>query len=252
MGARVILAVRSRQKGEAARREIVEATANPAVEALVADLSSQAQVRGLVRGLLERHPVLHVLINNAGVWRERRRESEEGIELTWATNVLASFLLTRLLLPPLRAAGEARIVNVSSRYAGQLDLTDLEFRRRPYRGRDAYAQSKQANRMLTWALARRLEGTGVTANAVHPGFVDTGLFRKAGGLTGWIAAAGAKLSALPPEQGADTVVWLAASPEVEGLSDRFWSERRERRCRFRDPEAEEALWERCEAMISGG
>jgi NAD(P)-dependent dehydrogenase (short-subunit alcohol dehydrogenase family) len=166
--------------------------------------------------------------------------------------VLGYFLLTRLLLPPLRSAGAARIVNVSSRYAGQLDLTDVEFRRRPYRGRDAYAQSKQANRMLTWALARRLEGTGVTANAVHPGFVDTGLFRKAGGLTGWIAAASAKLTALTPEEGADTVVWLAASPEVGGLSGRFWSDRRERRCRFRNAEAEEALWETCAAMTSRG
>jgi len=252
LGARVILAVRSPEKGEATRRDIVEATDNAKVEVMVADLSSQGRIRELARAFRERHPALHALVNSAGVWRERRRESEEGIELTWATNVLAYFLLGELLLPALSAAGSARIVNVSSRYAGRLDLTDVEFKRRPYRGRDAYAQSKQANRMLTWALARRLEGTGVTANAVHPGFVDTGLFRKAGGLFGWIATASAKLGALRPEQGADTVAWLAASPEVGGLSGRFWSDRRERRCRFRDAESEEALWGKCEAMTSSG
>ncbi len=246
-GGRVVLACRSPERGEAARREIAEATGNPHLELMVAELSSRRSIRDLARPFRERHPVLHVLVNNAGVWRERR-QSAEGIEMTWATNVLGYFLLTDLLLPSLRAAGSARIVNVASRFASDLDLTDVEFKRRPYRGRTAYAQSKQAERMLTWALARRLEGTGVTANAVHPGFVNTGLFGKAGGLFGRVASVYAKLAALRPEEGADTLVWLAASPEVEGQSGRFWSERQERRCRFRDPDQEEALWRLCQAM----
>ena len=251
LGAKVVLAVRDPEKGEGTRSEIARATGNREVEVMVVDLAHQRAIRDFARAVAARHPRLDVLVNNAGVWLRRRRTSPEGIERTWATNVLAYFLVTELLLPLLRAAGEARVVNVASQLAGGLDLTDVEFRRRPYDGRDAYAQSKQADRMLTWALARRLEGTGVTANAMHPGFVATELFRKGGGLMGLAASAYAALRAKRPEEGADTVVWLAASPEPSGRSGLFWIDRQERRCRFRDAAAEEELRRRCERMTGG-
>ena len=122
-----------------------------------------------------------MLVNNAGTWLTRREETDEGIERTWATNMLGYFLLTEALRPLLARSAPARVVNVASELAHDLDLSDVEFERRPYEGVTAYAQSKQANRMWTWALARRLEGTGVTANAMHPGGVNTPLFRKGGG-----------------------------------------------------------------------
>ncbi len=250
LGARVLMAVRDLGKGEAVRQEITRATPDARVELAGVDLASQQSIRTSARELAGRAPRLDVLVNNAGVWLNRRRTSLEGIELTWATNVLGPFLLTRLLLPQLAAAPRARIVNVASQLARGLDLSDVQYERRPYVGREAYAQSKQAGRMLTWALARRLKGTGLTVNALHPGFVATEIFGKGGGLLGAIASLYSKASARSPREGADTVVYLAASAEVAGRSGRFWIDRREHPCRFRDEPGEEALWRLCEAMTS--
>lgn len=247
LGASVVMACRSAERGQAARHEISSATGNPRVELMVVDLSSQRSTRDFARAFLERHPQLHVLVNNAGIWSQRRRDSADGVELTWATNVLGYFLLTGLLHDTLVRSQPSRVVNVASELARGLDLSDVEFRRRRYSGVTAYSQSKQADRMLTWALARRLEGTKVTANAVHPGGANTRLFAKAGGFAGLVSAAWASRFAKTPAEGADTVTWLAASPDVEGLSGRFWAQRTERRCRFRDTEAEEALWRLCES-----
>jgi retinol dehydrogenase-12 len=248
LGGRVVLAVRDPDKGERARREIAGATGSDALEVALVDLARQESIRSFARELTGRHPEMDVLVNNAGVWLSRRGESADGIELTWATNVLGYFLVTDLLLPSLKARRGARVVNVASRLAYGLDLDDVEFRRRPYVGKDAYAQSKQADRMLTWALARRLEGTGVTANAMHPGFVSTEIFAKGGGLAGLGVSLYSKLRARRPEEGADTVVWLAASPEPTGRSGVFWVDREERPCRFRDEGEEEKLWRLCERM----
>jgi retinol dehydrogenase-12/retinol dehydrogenase-13 len=250
LGARVVMAVRNPEKGEKARRAIMGATGRD-VEMVVVDLARRESIRAFARDLAARHAKLDVLVNNAGIWADRRRRSPDGIELTWATNVLGYFLVTELLLPRLRAAGKARVVNVASRLAGELDLADVQFERRPWSGRGAYAQSKQADRMLTWALARRTGGTGVTANALHPGFVATEIFGKGGGLVGLGASLYSKLRARSPDEGADTVVWLAASPDVEGRSGLFWADRQERRCRFRDEAGEEALWALCREMTAG-
>ncbi len=247
LGARVVMAVRDPEKGERARRSIMGATGRD-VEMAVVDLASHASIHAFARDLALRHPRLDVLVNNAGIWSERRRLSPDGVELVWATNVLAYFLVTELLLPCLRSAPRARVVNVASQLAGGLDVADVQFETRPWSGKAAYAQSKQADRMLTWALARRLEGTGVTANAMHPGFVSTEIFGKGGGLVSLAASLYAKLRGRRPEEGADTVVWLAASPDVEGRSGLFWIDRQERRCRFRDEAQEEALWASCERM----
>jgi retinol dehydrogenase-12/retinol dehydrogenase-13 len=247
-GHRVVLACRDPQRGEAARQDITATTGNAAVELMIVDLSRQASIRDFARAFLDSHPELHVLVNNAGIWATRRRESPDRIEQTWATNVLGYFLLTELLLDRLRESGPARIVNVASQLARDLDLEDVEFRRRSYSGVSAYAQSKQADRMLTWALARRLEGTTVTANAMHPGGVNTPLFAKGGGLLALAASAFSKMAGKTPEEGADTVVWLATSPEVEGKSGTFWIDRRPVPCRFHDPAAEERLWALCASM----
>jgi NAD(P)-dependent dehydrogenase (short-subunit alcohol dehydrogenase family) len=247
-GDRVILACRDPQRGEAARQEIAESTGSSAVELGIVDLGRQASIRQFARDFLASHRELHVLVNNAGIWSTRRHETPDGIEETWAVNVLGYFLLTELLLDRLRESSPARVVNVASQLAGDLDVEDVEFRRRTYSGVSAYSQSKQADRMLTWALARRLEGSGVTANAMHPGGVNTPLFAKGGGLLGMAASVYAKVAAKTPAAGADTVVWLASAPEAAGQSGEFWIDRRKVRCRFRDPAAEERLWTLCASM----
>jgi NAD(P)-dependent dehydrogenase (short-subunit alcohol dehydrogenase family) len=248
LGHRVVLACRDGERGEDTRRDIARTTGSPAVELMTVDLARQGSIRDFARAFLDAHGELHVLVNNAGIWATRRRETPDGIERTWATNVLGYFLLTELLLDRLRESAPARIVNVASQLSRDLDLEDVEFRRRSYSGITAYAQSKQADRMLTWALARRLEGSAVTANAMHPGAVNTPLFAKGGGLQGMAASVYSKMRGKTPEEGADTVVWLATSPEVEGKNGEFWIDRRPVPCRFRDPAAEDRLWALCAAM----
>jgi NAD(P)-dependent dehydrogenase (short-subunit alcohol dehydrogenase family) len=249
LGARVVMAVRDPEKGERARRSVAEETGGEVETALV-DLASRSSIRAFAGALAARHPRLDVLVNNAGIWSERRKVGPDGVELVWATNVLAYFRVTDLLLPLLRAAGKARVVNVASQLAGGLDLSDVQYERRPYSGQGAYAQSKQADRMLTWALARRLSGTGVAANAMHPGFVASEIFAKGGGPISRVVSLYARLRGRPPEEGAGTIVWLAASREVEGRSGLFWIERRERPCRFRGEAGEEALWDLCREMTA--
>jgi NAD(P)-dependent dehydrogenase (short-subunit alcohol dehydrogenase family) len=238
-GGRVVLACRSAPKAEAARAELEREKPKGALEILLVDLASQRSIREAALKLAAEHRSLDVLVNNAGIVEKKRRESPDGIELTFATNVLAYHVLTTLLRPLLEAAPAARIVNVASAMAYGLDLTDVEWKRRPYDGAAAYAQSKQANRMLTWALARRLHGTKITANAMHPGPVSTALLH----------SLFPNMSGRSTAQGADTAVWLATSSDVAGKSGRFWSDRREVPCQFHDEAQEEALWSLCDGMI---
>jgi len=236
--AEVILGCRNAERGNAALEHLRQRVPEGRFELSLVDLASQASIRLFARSFSEAHPQLHVLVNNAGVWLDEQQRSVDGIELTWATNVLGYHLLTAGLREPLRRAGGARIVNVASTLAYGLDLGDVEFNRRGYQGKDAYAQSKQADRMLTWAQARALAGAGITANAVHPGAVDTAMLRHSTpGFRG-----------LPVEQGADTITWLAASQEVEGVTGRFWKDRRSHPCEFADPDQEQALWALCNRM----
>lgn len=246
-GVNLVVLGRDEARTRAVRAELVEHGANPRVESAVCDLASAAAITAFTRRFLAEHRELHVLVNNAGLWCSRRELTTEGHERTWATNVLGYHRLTRALEPALRAAREARVVNVSSRLARDLDLDDLRFERRPWDGVTAYAQSKQANRMWTRALARRLAGSGVTANVMHPGGVNTGLFAKGGGWKGLVGSLYMKMFGRTPEQGADTIVWLATDPALRGKTGGFYAERELRRCQFEDEAAEERLWARLEA-----
>jgi retinol dehydrogenase-14 len=162
--------------------------------------------------------------------------------------VLGYYILTQELLDLLRASAPARIVNVASTFASDLDLTDLQFKRRAYEGRKAYAQSKACDRMLTWAFARRLEGTGVTANAMAPGLVLTGLYRDSSPSLKLVLRFVRLFFGRTAAQGADTAVWLASSPEMEGASGRFYERRQELPCKFRNTEVEEQLWSICQDL----
>jgi len=237
-GARVVLACRNHAKGEAARSIIASEFKNTNAELLVVDLASQRSIRAATREFSEKYDSLDVLVNNAATSSPTRQVSPEGIELTFATNVLGYHLLTALLLESLKRAPAARIVNLASMMAYGLDPSDIQFAKRPYNGATAYAQSKQANRILTWALARRLAGTTVTANAMSPGAVDTPLLHAmAPGIAGRTTA-----------QGADTAIWLATSSELSGVNGRFYSDRHEHPCEFRDPATEDALWSLCDRL----
>jgi NAD(P)-dependent dehydrogenase (short-subunit alcohol dehydrogenase family) len=241
MGAQVILPCRSTVRGEAARGEIIETSGNSDVTVMEVDLSSLTSVRACARAFGERFPKLDVLVNNAAASLRAREITPEGFERHWATNVLGPHLLTTLLLPALQASGHGRIVTVSTVAAGGLDLADTQYQRRRFSGLGAYRASKQASRMLTWALADRLTGIPVTANALNPGYVVTDLTRQAGGLLR-VAVVLTSFRAQTALDGADTAIWLAASPEVDGITGKFWNKRREVRCRFRDTAAVEQLW----------
>jgi len=228
-GARVAIVCRTAEKGEHAVKEIKRRSQSPDVLFFVADLSSQRAVRALAAQLAAGFPRLDVLVNNAGLMLAERVLTEDGVETTFAVNHLAYFLLARLLEPTLVAGAPARIVNVASRAheSGTLRFDDL-MGTRAYDGWKAYAQSKLANVVFTYELARRLAGTGVTANCLHPGVVGTNI-GNAG--PSWIRF-GIKLARpflLGSAKGAATSIYLASSPEVEGASGKYFVDLRERR-----------------------
>lgn len=249
-GATVVLACRDRERGGDALQQIADETENDRVTLMQVDLSRQDSIRAFARNVQAGGGPVHVLVNNAAVLTTQRRESAEGLELTWATNALGYFMLTNLLIDRMIESGPARVVNVASKFAGNLDLEDLGFVRRKFSGPAAYAQSKQANRMLTWGLAGRVPPERVSAHACHPGGVSSGLYRaqaRRGALSRWMTRLGTKLLK-SPEAGALTPTFLAADPDVHRRSNAFWVDRKPKRCRFREPDAIEALWDRCVEM----
>jgi NAD(P)-dependent dehydrogenase (short-subunit alcohol dehydrogenase family) len=243
----LVLGCRDVERGEQTAEEIRRLSGAPTVAVLQVDTSSQRSIRDFARAYRQSQPRLDVLINNAGIAQGERKTSVEGIELTFATNVLGYFLLTSELLGVLAAAASTRIVNVASAFAGDLDVDDLQFERRPYDVLKAYAQSKACNRLLTWALARRLAGSNVTANAYAPGFVaGTELSRD---LPPAIKAAYRERPGRTSAEGADTAVWLASSAELAGVSGKFFMDREERPCDLRNEALEERLWAVCERLV---
>jgi retinol dehydrogenase-12 len=225
-GATVVIAGRHQERGETTVSRIRQETGNPNVVLLLADLSVQEHVRHLAAACHRRFPRLDVLVNNAGAIFMRRQVSADGIEMTLALNHLNYFLLTTLLLDTLKAGAPARVVNVSSsaHRDARINFDDLQGERR-YSGWRAYSQSKLANLLFTYELARRLEGTGVTVNALHPGFVATRFGRNNRGLFALLIRLG-QIAALSPEQGAETIVYLASSPDVEGVTGAYFVKKR--------------------------
>ena len=232
LGATVILAGRSREKCESIVADIKKQGGSPHVDYLLADLSSMQQVRDLAAAFQQKHDRLDVLVNNAGGLFLTRRESVDGFEMTFALNHLSYFLLTHLLLDTLKASAPSRIVNVSSgaHYGGALDFDDLHYTKRRYHRFQAYSDSKLMNVLFTYELARRLEGSGVTANVLHPGLVatDFGLTNNRNPVT-WLLRRLANLVSISEEEGAETQVYLASSPEVEGVSGKNFERRQEER-----------------------
>lgn len=229
MHAEVIVVGRNAAKCDTTVREIKAATGNNKVHFMVANLASLAQVRKLVDLFFESHDRLAVLVNNAGAFFNERKLSPEGYEMTLALNHLNYFLLTNLLLDTLKSTaereGEARIVNVSSGAhfgASQgVRFDDIQLKRN-YSGWAAYAQSKLMNVMFTYELAKRLDGTPVTANVLHPGFVKTGFGHNNQGIMMSLLKVVQQVMAIPTEQGAATSIYLAASPEVKGVSGQYF------------------------------
>ena len=255
-GATVLMVCRSEERGEAARARLAEVTGGRP-ELFLLDLSEPDSVREGAATLLAKHPRLDVLVNNAGAYLPERRENSLGHELTLAANHLGPFLLTHLLLPALQVAPAARVVNLSSvaHAQGTVDLDDLHRTRRSYVPLSVYADSKLANIHFTAELARRLSArpdtAHITANAVHPGVVNTGFAQDEPGILQKLFALVRPLF-LSPDRGADTSVYLALDPAVDGVSGEYFVKRRARppARHARDAELARRLWEASEELVS--
>jgi NAD(P)-dependent dehydrogenase (short-subunit alcohol dehydrogenase family) len=224
LGARVAITGRDPARTRAAAADIAARSGNPAVAAFAADMSSQAEVRRLAGEVQAAYPCLDVLVNNVGGFWSTRRVTADGLEHTFAVNHLAGFLLTDLLLDRLKASAPARIVTVSSgaHTTGKIDFDDLQGER-GYSGQRAYSQSKLANVMFTYELARRLDGSGVTATVLHPGVVRTGFAAEDPSRMWKVFLPLIRLFLKTPEKGAATSIYLASSPEVSGVTGRYFA-----------------------------
>lgn len=250
-GAEVVIVGRDRAKTDTVLQEIQSQSGNANVSALLGDLSRVSEVRRVAAEFRAKHDKLHVLLNNAGALFHDREVTAEGFERTFALNHLAYFVLTNELLDLLKASAPARIVSVASEAhrVPPLDFDDLQHERGYVRFK-VYGRSKQANILFTRELARRLEGTGVTANCLHPGVVATSFGSGKGFVASLINLA--KPFMITPEKGADTAVWLATSPEVAGVSGKYFAKRKERTPApiGVDDAAAKRLWEETEKLVS--
>ena len=248
-GALVAVVGRSAARAEEAMAGIRSLVPGALLEPLACDLSDQSSIRAAAGGFLSRHHSLHVLVNAAGVFRKERHATVDGLELTFATNVMAYFLLSNLLQDALKnaAAGPrtSRIVNIASRYGNtKLDFDDLQTAHGPYSYLRSTPPTMLARVLLTQELAERLSGSGVVANAVHPGLVrNTSLLQDVGGPFRWVT----NTFGAPAEKAADTPLWLATSPETASVSGKLWAKRKELPTpgMGSDPEARHRLWDAC-------
>jgi retinol dehydrogenase 12 len=253
MGARVVCVARDQGRGEAAIAEIRAAAPSADLDLLLCDFASQRAIRALSEQIHAKHDRLHVLVNNAGAIMASRTVTEDGIEATFAVNHLGYFLLTELLLDLLKAGAPSRIVNVASgaHKQGKLDLDDVSSERGYSRIR-AYSTSKLANILFTNELARRLEGTNVTANSLHPGAVSTNFGSSSGYFKYLVALVRPFL--IDAEKGAETLIHLASSPEVAGVSGEYFYKKKiaRRSARASDPVMAARLWEVSEELTRRG
>ncbi len=226
MNATIVMMCRSKERGEEVQKEIIELTGNKKVDLLLCDLSSQESIRKFVSEFKSKYQKLHILINNAGVMLSKRVISVDGFEMNFAVNYLASFLLTNLLLDVLKKSAPSRIINVSSaaHRMAKMDFDDLQSEKRKYRLFKIYGISKLALMLFSYELNRRLEGTSVTVNTVHPGVVNTNLGQDQSSFSKGFA----KLFFKKPEKGAETSIYLASSQEVEGITGKYFAKKQQK------------------------
>ena len=250
LNASVVIVSRDKDKGEASLIEMRAKSGNRNLDAMTADLSSQDSVRELAHDFKARYKKLHVLINNAGIFLPRRVQTVDGLEATFATNHLGHFLLTNLLLDVLKASAPSRIINLTSsaHYGTEMNFEDLQGEKK-YSGYHAYSQSKLANVLFTYQLAKQLEGTGVTVNSLHPGVVRTGFGKDQGGLLSILVTVGRPFM-ISPDRAARAAIYLATSPELEGVTGKFFSRGKEKRSSREsyDETSAERLWKVSEEL----
>ena len=253
LGSRVVLVCRNRQKGEGALADIQRETGSSQLDLLIADMSSFGSVRALAAQIHERCPRIDVLINNAGAAVRERTLSADGIEMTVAGNYLGAALLTMLLLDVLKASAPARIVNVSSEAQrnSRLDMNDLQYERRKYNALAAYGQSKLLMNAFTFELARKLEGTGVTVNSLHPGVVATNIWPADAPLLVKIVIGVMKPFMLNSKRGAEVSLYVATSPDIANVSGEYFVKSKPARSNplSRDPQVMAAVWQWTEKVI---
>lgn len=241
-GARLVLPVRNIEKGKVLKDQIEKETGNTNVGIMHCNLASLDSVRQFAEDFRKKHDKLHLLVNNAGLWEAKRKESDDGIEMNFAVNHLAPFLMTNLLLDIIKKSAPARIISVAStahKY-GKMRFNDLEGKK-SWGSMQSYAQSKLANILFTRRLAKELEGSGVTANCLHPGVVNTQLFSKLPGFIQKISS----LFMITPEKGAQTSIYLATSPEVENITGEYFDKQKiaKTTAHARDMQVADKLWE---------
>jgi NAD(P)-dependent dehydrogenase (short-subunit alcohol dehydrogenase family) len=225
LDATIVFTTRDNLKGEKTKKELIATTNNKNIHMLKCDLASFESIRNCCKEFKSKYDKLHVLINNAGVWDFKRRESKDGIENIFATNYLAPFLMTNLLLDILKKSSPSRIINVTSgMHYGTINFDDIEFKQK-FSGAKAYRQSKLGLILYTRLLAKKLEGIGVTVNCVHPGMNKTDLGRDAGGFSQMIF----KLMGKDPEIGAETSIYLTSSPCVENITGEYFAKKKIKR-----------------------
>lgn len=219
MGATIVMVGRDKNRCEEAQKEIIEKTGNKNIDILICDLSSQQEIHNLVDKFNQKYQNLHILINNAGIVLKKRTSNIDGLEVNFAVNYLAPFLLTNLLLNVLKKSAPSRVINVSSgvHKRASLDFDDLQSEKK-YSSFGTYGKSKLALLLFTYELSRRLKDSGITVNALHPGVVKTNLGRDQPAFSRWFQNTFFK----SPERGAETSIYLASSPEVEGITGKYF------------------------------
>ncbi len=254
-GARLTIVGRDRDKTGRVLAELMAASGNADLRMLVGDLSRLAEVRAVAEAFRARHERLDVLVNNVGAVFSTRQVTADGLELTFALNHLSYFLLTSLVLDLLARSPGPRVVSTSSgaHRMGKLDLGDVARCEKGYSAYRAYGDSKLANILFTRELARRLEGTDTTANCFHPGWVSTGFGLNNPGFGRRLLKVAAPMLARSPEKGAETLVWLAASPEAAGFNGEYFHDRKVSRLssRAKDPALAAGLWALSEQLCGG-